>query len=106
MMHSMVSYIKPGMYISCEWNKKVAKARTIRDAAVALNMMITIDDTWGCTLTTAQSLQLAASTPPDRLRAVDIFVEWINPAISEIRDSRMEPNGRVSHSLGPGNGLS
>ncbi|CAG8004772.1 unnamed protein product [Penicillium salamii] len=79
------------------------KARTLRDAAVALDMMVTIDDTWGCALTTAQNLQLAASTPPDRLRAVDLFAEWTNPMIADI--PRMQPNGRVSHSTLPGNGF-
>ncbi|CAG7925233.1 unnamed protein product [Penicillium olsonii] len=78
------------------------KARTLRDAAVALDMMVVIDDTWGCALTTAQNLQMAASTPPNRLRAVDLFAEWTHPMIAEI--SRMGNDGKISCNEIAGNG--
>lgn len=78
------------------------KARALRDAAVALDMMVTIDDSWGCALTTAQNLQMAASTRPERLRAVDLFAEWTNPLIAEI--PRLQPNGRITPADTPGNG--
>ena len=81
----------------------LTKARILRDAAVALEMMINVDDTWGCALTTAQNLQLAASTRPDRLRAVDLFAEWTNPLITDI--PRMQSNGRIVPADIPGNGL-
>lgn len=78
------------------------KARILRDAAVALEMMVTVDDSWGCALTTAQNLQLAVSTRPDRLRAVDIYAEWTNPLIADV--PRMQSNGCVVPSELPGNG--
>jgi L-alanine-DL-glutamate epimerase-like enolase superfamily enzyme len=81
----------------------LTKARILRDAAVGLEMMVNVDDTWGCALTTAQNLQLAASTRPDRLRAVDLFAEWTNPLISEI--PRMQANGRITPTSLPGNGF-
>lgn len=81
----------------------LTKARTLRDAAVSLDMMVTADDTWGCALLTAQNIQLAASTPSDRLRAVDLFAEWTSPCIAEI--PRMQADGRVRHNGLPGNGL-
>ncbi|KAL1863829.1 hypothetical protein Plec18167_007982 [Paecilomyces lecythidis] len=81
----------------------LTKARILRDAAVALEMMVNVDDTWGCALTTAQNLQLAASTRPDRLCAVDLFAEWTNPLISEI--PRMQSNGRITAGSLPGNGF-
>lgn len=81
----------------------LTKARILRDAAVGLEMMVNVDDTWGCALTTAQNLQLAASTRPNRLRAVDIFAEWTNPLISEI--PRMQSNGRITPNSLPGNGF-
>ena len=81
----------------------LTKARILRDAAVELEMMINVDDTWGCALTTAQNLQLAASTRPDRLRAVDLFAEWTNPLITDI--PRMQSNGRIVPADIPGNGL-
>lgn len=79
------------------------KARALRDAAVALDMMVTVDDTWGCALTTVQNIQLAASTPPERLRAVDLFAEWTSPAIVEI--PRMQSDGLVACTNLPGNGF-
>ncbi|KAI9925802.1 hypothetical protein MW887_005608 [Aspergillus wentii] len=81
----------------------LTKARILRDAAVGLEMMVTVDDTWGCALTTAQNLQLAASTRPDRLRAVDCFAEWTNPLIADI--PRMRANGCVVPASLPGNGF-
>ncbi|KAK2128955.1 enolase C-terminal domain-like protein [Fusarium oxysporum II5] len=79
------------------------KARTLRDAAIALDIKVNIDDTWGCALTTAQNMQLAASTPPDRLRAVDLFTEWISPMIADV--PRMQSDGRVDYTVLPGNGF-
>lgn len=80
----------------------ITKARVLRDAAVALEMTVNVDDTWGCALTTAQNLQLAASTRPDRLGAVDCFAEWTNPLLAEV--PRVQSNGRVIPSSLPGNG--
>ncbi|KAL2681133.1 hypothetical protein Neosp_008737 [[Neocosmospora] mangrovei] len=79
------------------------KARTLRDVAVALNMLVTIDDTWGCALTTAQNLQLAASTPQKNMRGVDLFAEWTNPLVAEI--PRVKGDGQISATDVPGNGF-
>ncbi|RTE74839.1 hypothetical protein BHE90_010691 [Fusarium euwallaceae] len=79
------------------------KARTIRDVAVALNMIVTLDDTWGCALTTAQNMQMAASTPQKNMTAVDLFVEWTNPLIAEI--PRLKGDGNISATELPGNGF-
>lgn len=79
------------------------KARILRDTAVALDMTITVDDTWGCALTTAQNIQLAASTRTNRLRAVDIYTEWTNPMIADV--PRMQSNGFVAPADLPGNGF-
>ena len=81
----------------------LTKARVLRDAAVALEMMVNVDDTWGCALTTAQNLQLAASIRPDRLRAVDLFAEWTNPLITDI--PCMQSNGYIVPADIPSNGL-
>lgn len=92
-----------GINLKCSRVGGFTKARVIRDAAVALEMMVTIDDTWGCALLTAQNLQLAATTRQDRLRAVDLYAEWTTPLITEV--PRMQSNGRVKHSDLPGNGF-
>ncbi|KAM0083768.1 hypothetical protein ACKRZS_003968 [Fusarium odoratissimum] len=80
----------------------LTKARLIRDAAVALDMVINCDDTWGSALTTAQNVLLATTTPSHRLRAVDLFCEWTEPLIADI--PRMEEDGRITPSTEPGNG--
>lgn len=81
----------------------LTKARMLRDAAVALDMQVNVDDTWGCALTTGQNLQLAASTRSDRLGAVDCFAEWTNPLIAEV--PRVQANGRLCPTSLPGNGF-
>ncbi|CAI6034808.1 unnamed protein product [Clonostachys chloroleuca] len=81
----------------------LTKARTLRDAAVALDMVVSSDDTWGCSLATAQNLQLAVSTHRDRFRAVDLFTEWTTPMIAEI--PRIKGDGRIDCSPLPGNGF-
>ncbi|KAE8422562.1 enolase C-terminal domain-like protein [Aspergillus pseudocaelatus] len=80
------------------------KARVLRDAAVGLDMMVTIDDSWGCALTTAQNLQMAASTRPDRLRAVDCYAEWTNPMIADAPRMQKSNGGVVPLEI-PGNGF-
>lgn len=80
------------------------KARILRDTAVGLDMMVTIDDSWGCSLTTGQNLQMAASTRPDRLRAVDCYCEWTNPMIADA-PRMQQSNGRVVVPETPGNGF-
>ncbi|KAI8412148.1 hypothetical protein FOFC_08774 [Fusarium oxysporum] len=80
----------------------LTKARLIRDAAVALDMVINCDDTWGSALTTVQNVLLATTTPSHRLRAVDLFCEWTEPLIADI--PRMEEDGRITPSTEPGNG--
>lgn len=79
------------------------KARLIRDAAVALDMTVNIDDPWGGALTTAQNIQFASSTGP-RLRSVDLFAEWTHPHIVDV--PRIQKDGTVTPSPLPGNGYS
>ncbi|PLB45494.1 enolase C-terminal domain-like protein [Aspergillus steynii IBT 23096] len=80
----------------------LTKARMLRDAAAALDMVINCDDTWGSALTTAQNVLLATTTPSHRLCAVDLFAEWTEPLIADI--PRMDSNGRVTANTHPGNG--
>lgn len=91
------------MNIKLSWVGGLTKACILCDAAVVLEMMVNVDDTWGCALTTAQNLQLAVSTCPDWLHAVDLFVEWTNPLITDI--PCMQSNGRIVPADIPGNGL-
>ncbi|KAI8287602.1 hypothetical protein K4K60_012360 [Colletotrichum sp. SAR11_57] len=78
------------------------KARAMRDAAVALGITVTVDDTWGCALLTAQNVVFAAGIPSGRLRAVDAYAEWTEPMIADC--PRMGTNGRLVPTNLPGNG--
>ncbi|KAI8711205.1 hypothetical protein NCS52_01496300 [Fusarium sp. LHS14.1] len=80
----------------------LTKARLIRDAAAAMDMVINCDDTWGSALTTVQNVLLATTTPSRSLRAVDLFAEWTEPLIADV--PRMEADGRITPSTQPGNG--
>ncbi|KAI7553895.1 hypothetical protein KC331_g924 [Hortaea werneckii] len=78
------------------------KARALHDAAVALGMNVTIDDTWGCALLTSQNVAFAASTPSRYLRAVDGYAEWTRPMIAGC--PRMGADGLLRPTSIPGNG--
>ncbi|VUC24982.1 unnamed protein product [Clonostachys rosea] len=80
----------------------LTKARTMRDAAVALGMLVVSDDTWGSALMASQNLVLATTTPSRSLRAVDLHCEWIEPLIADV--PRLEKDGKVTASSLPGNG--
>ncbi|CAH0041844.1 unnamed protein product [Clonostachys rhizophaga] len=82
----------------------LTKARTMRDAAVALGMTVVSDDTWGSALTASQNLVLATTTPSRSLRAVDLQCEWIEPLIADV--PRLENDGKITASTLPGNGFS
>lgn len=81
----------------------LTRLRTLRDTAVALGMTVSIDDTWGGTLVTAQNAHVAAGTNAANLFAVDFFSEWTEPAIS----TRLVPSspGSGSAPTRPGLGV-
>lgn len=81
----------------------LTKARMVRDAAVGMDLMVTIDDTWGGAITTGQNIQLAATTEPGRLRGLTLFSEWNEPLVAE--GPRMDPDGTVAVPTAPGNGF-
>ena len=51
-------------------------ARLIRDAAVALGIRLTIEDSWGGDIVSAAVAHLAAAVPPDALFAVSFMNDW------------------------------
>jgi L-alanine-DL-glutamate epimerase-like enolase superfamily enzyme len=51
-------------------------ARLMRDAAVALGIRLTIEDSWGGDVVSAAVAHLAAGTPPDALFAVSYMNDW------------------------------
>lgn len=81
----------------------LTKARAMRDAAVALGMTLTVDDTWGGGVVTAQNAHLAASTDPRNLVAASYFTEWTEPLLTT--GPRMLPGGIGSAPTAPGLGV-
>ncbi len=81
----------------------MTRLRVLRDAAVALGMTVSIDDTWGGSLVTAQNAHLAASTEPASLLAADFFADWTEPDVST-RPVTL-PSGQGVVPAGPGLGV-
>jgi L-alanine-DL-glutamate epimerase-like enolase superfamily enzyme len=69
-------------------------ARAIRDAAQGLDLSLTIDDTWGGSLTTTQNAQFAANCQPANLVGVSLFGDWTEPRIAPA--PRMGADGRAA----------
>lgn len=79
------------------------RTRALRDTAQALGMTVTIDDTWGGGLTTAQNMHLAASTQAQNFTAVASFAEWVQPVVAE--GLVVGRSGRGAASTTPGLGV-
>ena len=54
----------------------LTKARLMRDAAVALGLTLTIEDSWGGDIVTAAVAHLAAGVPPGSLFAASYMNDW------------------------------
>ena len=78
-------------------------ARLLRDTAIELGMMVTIDDSWGGAITTAALSHLAISTKPDALFATTFFTEITTPLIADA--PKRGDDGCGSASRGNGLGL-
>lgn len=78
-------------------------AKTLRDTATELGMMVTIDDAWGGALITAALSHLAISTKPDALLAVTNFTQWTVPLIADCPGRQADGCGVAP--TGPGLGV-
>ena len=54
----------------------LTRARAMRDAAVALGLTLTIEDSWGGDIVTAAVAHLAAGVPPGSLFAASFMNDW------------------------------
>ncbi len=81
----------------------ITPARQLRDAAVAMGLMVTIDDCWGGALTTAALSQLAASTPTRHLFVASFFSELASPMIASA--PKRDRSGTGSAPAAPGLGI-
>jgi cis-L-3-hydroxyproline dehydratase len=78
------------------------KARGVRDAAQALAMTFTVDDTWGGALTTAQNAHLAASSSTESLTAATCFADWIQPLVATTPPHAVRGRGEAARAPGLG----
>jgi L-alanine-DL-glutamate epimerase-like enolase superfamily enzyme len=79
-------------------------ARRMRDAAVALGMTVTLEDTWGGDVATAAVAHLAATTAPDDMLSASFFNDWTQEHVAPVVRP-VSVNGRGSAPTRPGLGV-
>lgn len=90
-------------------NIKIAKvggltnAARMRDLVQDLNMLVSIEDTWGGDVITAAISHIAASTRPDRLLMTPFFNDWTDGHVAGHLPRSV--GGRGSAPTGPGLGI-
>jgi len=77
--------------------------RLMRDLALALNLSVSVEDTWGGDLTTAAVSHLAASTSSRALLTTPFFNDWTNEHIAGFQPR--SAGGRGSAPTEPGLGV-
>ena len=75
----------------------LTRARAMRDAAVALGLTLTIEDSWGGDIVTAAVGHLAAGVPPGSLFAASYMNDWTLEHVAGY-----EPRSRRRHGARPG----
>ncbi len=78
-------------------------ARLIRDAAVALGIRLTIEDSWGGDIVSAAVAHLAAAVPPEALFAVSFMNDWTQEHVAGYAPRSAGGQGPVPD--GPGLGI-
>lgn len=81
----------------------ITKAVRLRDLAQDLNMMVTIEDTWGGDVTTAAVSHVAATTRPKSLLSASFFNDWTDGHVAGHQPRSAD--GRGSAPDGPGLGI-
>ena len=81
----------------------LTKARQMLDLCVALGIPMTIEDTWGCDITTAAIAHLARSTPAEFTFSATDFNSYGTKTIAEGAPQRV--NGRMTAADRPGLGI-
>jgi L-alanine-DL-glutamate epimerase-like enolase superfamily enzyme len=81
----------------------LTQARSVRDAAVALGLRLTIEDSWGGDIVTAAVSHLAAAVPADQLFAVSFMNDWTREHVAGYQPRSDRGWGPVPS--GPGLGI-
>jgi L-alanine-DL-glutamate epimerase-like enolase superfamily enzyme len=82
----------------------ITKAVRLRDLAQDLNMMVTIEDTWGGGVTTAAVSHVATTTRPKSLLSASFFNDWTDGHVAG--HLPRSADGRGSAPDAPGLGIS
>jgi len=81
----------------------LTKAARMRDLLQDLNMMVSVEDTWGGDVITAAVSHLAASTRPENLLTASFFNDWTDGHVAGY--APRSRNGRGSAPTAPGLGI-
>ena len=81
----------------------LTRARLMRDAAVELGLVLTIEDSWGGDIVTATVSHLAAAVPAQQLFAVSFMNDWTVESVAQ--DAPRMSNGFGPVPDGPGLGI-
>jgi cis-L-3-hydroxyproline dehydratase len=81
----------------------ITGAALMRDVMQELNLMVSVEDTWGGDLITAAVSHLAASTRPESLLMTSFMNDWTDGHVAGYQPRSV--NGRGSAPLGPGLGI-
>lgn len=81
----------------------LTQAARMRDLMQDLDMMISIEDTWGGDVVSAAVSHLAASTRPENLQNVSFMNDWTDGHVAGYQPRSV--NGRGSAPTGPGLGI-
>lgn len=82
----------------------ITQAVRLRDLAQALNMMVTIEDTWGGDVASAAVSHVAASTKPGTLLTSSFFNDWTDGHVAGYKPRSVDGYGSAPD--GPGLGIS
>jgi L-alanine-DL-glutamate epimerase-like enolase superfamily enzyme len=82
----------------------ITHAAQLRDLAQALNMVVTIEDTWGGDVATAAVSHVAATTKPSALLTTSFFNDWTDGHVAGYNPRSVDGHG--SAPVGPGLGIS
>jgi cis-L-3-hydroxyproline dehydratase len=81
----------------------LTKAARMRDVLQDLNMMVSVEDTWGGDVITAAVSHLAASTRPENLLTASFFNDWTDGHVAGYEPRSRD--GRGSAPTAPGLGI-
>lgn len=81
----------------------VSRTRQLRDLAVDLGLMVTVEDTGGAEIDTAAMAHLSLSTPEERRLHAIAFHEWVT--VKTARNAPPVTGSRMSIPDGPGLGI-